>query len=720
MAEIEVPSFDYSAFYYPKILQALIAYKRANVPEFTDESDHEPLMHALKAFACVGHLNNVLLDVVANEFSLPTAKLPETVRNLLRLIDYEMSPATPSQTPVLFKLNQVLTASTEVVPVRGQVSTKRGNGDVPVIYFEALDGLTCPATDSFGAVYSATADETFEDHTSAANAGSSWSPWSGTAEAGACIYFGHAECLWDKLNFDVTGAASISDGVWEFYDGDSEDTNPDSVTDLGGGELRFDLTTLLGIENREGAIVRVTVLSTGNYEEVASTWNGSANVVTTGLISQTSASTDVEDYAVGTEWQEMIGVVDDTANLMQDGDVSYDLPQDGDRDWQKTTVNGFEGYFIRYRVIGISDPAGPSLGLTRMDTDGTNQYVIATVTQGRSVVGEVLGSSSGEESQVFETVNDYFISESEVVYVDSEEWTRVDNFLSSTSQDTHYVVKLTDDDKATITFGDGTNGKVPPIGQANLTIDYRHNAEEDGNVGASTITVDKTGLRFVSSLTNPEQAIGWAEAESASTESLERAKIAGPASIRTINVALGPDETEDLVEAYTDSNGSKLFERAVAIEEGYGPKTILIVVVPRGGGLATTAQLEELETYLNGDKTSDPVVSKKIIANQQAVAANYTQRAISFNATVEAPSAVTAQSVLNQLATLLQPGATKSDGVTWVWTMGGVVPAERIVHEIFNTDSRIRNVNVDIGDTQLGTRELPTMGTVVVSIVSSI
>ena len=63
---IEIPSFAFGSLRYAEILEALIQFKRQNVPEMTDESEFEPLIQLLRAFALVGHLNNVNLDILAN------------------------------------------------------------------------------------------------------------------------------------------------------------------------------------------------------------------------------------------------------------------------------------------------------------------------------------------------------------------------------------------------------------------------------------------------------------------------------------------------------------------------------------------------------------------------------------------------------------------------------------------------------------------------------
>src|SRR6478752_5685382 len=294
----EVPSFEFSAFYYPQLLEALLVYKRINVPELTDESDEEVSIQLLRAIALVGHLNN---DTIANESTLPTAQLPETVRNMLRLIDYELKPATPAATDIVYRLARPFTTPFQLVPAEGQVSTRR-DGAAPVIYFETLAGVSIDRTDQFGAVYLETVPNlTYVDRTAAANAGTALSY---NIPVGGAIYFGHASVMMDKVNFAITSPSPFTNGVWEFYDGDTSDTRPNGVV-LGFGELSFDLTTLLGANNRAGATVRIRFNTSTVFEDVISLWDGSKNVATTSLLGQSSPATVPADYTVGTNWQEL-------------------------------------------------------------------------------------------------------------------------------------------------------------------------------------------------------------------------------------------------------------------------------------------------------------------------------------------------------------------------------------------------------------------------------
>lgn len=716
---IEIPDFDFTAFYYPQILEALIEYKRRNVPELTDESEFEPFIQLLRAFALVGHLNNTLTDLVANESTLPTARLTETVRNMLRLIDYEMSPATPSQVELVYELSRVFATSVQIVPAGARAATQR-SGDDPVISFEANATLTINPTDELSAAYSEEGGvfinridplnlSDITDPTPALD----FSPWL-TPDVKDAMYFGHKDIMWDKLNLIIPGAASGITGVWEFYDGDWLKAAPDEVID-GGATLTVRINGLLGSTSRAGTMIRVTLNETGAYEEAESQWDGTYNFVVVGLLSQTTPSTIADDYSVGSDWTILDDVVDGTANLTGGGDVTYSIPQSVTKNWKQTDIQNVTAFWLRFRIVVVAGPTSPTLRYAGI-TNG-KQYVIRLCTQGISAQDNPLGSSTGLADQRFETSRDFFISGSQVVTVDAEEWTEVDNFLNSAPTDKHYVIELGENDRATVVFGSGNQGAIPAIGSNNIAITYRYGAENDGNVGPNTVTVDKQGLTFINSLFNPRQANGWQEADGHDEASLERVKIAGPNSLRTKEVALGPDDVEELTEAYTDAFGSRLFTRALAIEEGLGPKTIELVVVLQGGGQATTEQLDEIGTYFNGDKFANPPLPKRIVANQEVTAFNYTPRTIGIVATVT--TTVTAQQVINRLQQVVRPEALKADGVTWEWEFGGEVPRSRLIHEIFETDESTTKVvlTTPASDITLGPRELPVVGTVTLTIL---
>ena len=715
---VEIPNFEFASFFYADLLESLIQYKRLYVPELTDESEFEPLIQMLRAFALVGHLNNVNLDVVANESTLPTAQLVEQVRNMLQLIDYQLSPATPSQVDMVYRLAKVFTSSTEVVNDSALAATV-AEGDNPSIPFEADSAVTVSATNAFTKVLGEESS-TFTDYTTKANSPTTpaddWAPWV-TPAVGDAMYFCHDTAMWTTHGLTFTTPMSGITGRWEYCDGNFQKSQPDSITQV-GATLEFIIDGYIGTTNQQGLTVRVQLNSTGTYEDVDIVWTGSQNKVVTTLLGQSSPSTTPEDYTIGAEWEPFTNLVDGTSALTTDGEIEYDLPQTLLKNWTRQALEGTTGYWMRYRITTASTPVAPTIKQARMDQG--DQFVLRQSTQGLSQSDIPLGSSNGLPNQRFTTSQKNFINGTDVVRVSTVAWTRVDNFLESRATDKHYAIELGEDDTADLVFGDGVNGKIPAVGVNNVEADYRHGAQNNGNVGALTITVDKAGLTFIEEIYNPRPASGWAQAQGATASSLEQAKVLGPTSLRIREVGVSASDLIPLTQSYTDSSGASPYSRAQVFEEGYGPKTVELVVVTKGGGLATQAQLDALSLYFNGDKYASPPAAGKFVSNQEVTAVNYQQNIIDVVANVTAPATVLPEEVENALQAILQPEALKDDGVTYEWDFGGEVPRSRLSHEIFMSDNLITKVELTqpAADVVLTNRQLPVAGNITINIIN--
>src|SRR5690606_13017082 len=125
----------------------------------------------------------------------------------------------------------------------------------------------------------------------------------------------------------------------------------------------------------------------------------------------------------------------------------------------------------------------------------------------------------------------------------------------------------------------------------------------------------------------------------------------------------------------------------------FGPKTVELVVVAKGGGLASSGQLDELELFFNGDKYATPPVPAHFTANQKVTATNYTPKAIDVVAKVRGTN-VTAIQVENALRAVLDPEALAADGVTYEWDFGEAVSRSRLDHEIHKISTSIIDVEL--------------------------
>ena len=481
------------------------------------------------------------------------------------------------------------------------------------------------------------------------------------------------------------------------------------------------VNTYLGSENRQGTVITVRLNSTLESEDAVVYWDGAQNVIETGLIGQAVASLDIDDYTIGAEWEPLSGVtsssgVGDLYPGEDEEQLTWTLPQSTSQNWRKTTVQGIECFWVRFRWIE-APTSGPTLRYVRMNEG--KQYIMCPVTQGLTFTDSPLGSGNGTPNQSLESSKANYIDDgNDVLLVDGVQWTRVSDFLSSSPTDQHYVVELTGDrGKGLVRFGDGTTGAIPAVGVSNIIWTYRHGANVDGNVGANTITKDQGSLSLVNRVFNPRQGGGWSAEEGNTEQSLQRAKQLAARLNQSKGVAVSASDLPPLTIRYQDSEGSSPFVRAYATEEAYGPKTVGLVVMVAGGGQASSDQLLELATFFNGDATASPAIPSRIVANQRVTAVNFEPRSIDIDAIVYG-TGVTKQEIENALSTRFQPDAVDADG-NWIWSFADLVSVSKIDQEIHNVSPRVRTVtiNTPTQDVQLDANELPQIGSLNITVI---
>lgn len=526
-----------------------------------------------------------------------------------------------------------------------------------------------------------------------------FTPWSGAVVAGDMFFVAHKQAQWTRIDIDSTVlAAAPLAGVWEYYDGELSSFPPFAAPDIVSlpGQIVFNVNTLLGTASRAGALVRVTYLPTGASETVNSTFSGGVNKATTsGLLGQVTPSTNITDYAVTATWVPFANATDTSNSFQADGNARWDLPQTAERKWSQTEVNLVSANWARFRVI-TGAASGPTLDT--IDIDQGDQYLVRTVTQGETIGPQIIGSSTGVAFQEFVLPETPYLDDTEAIEVDEGgagtfiPYTRVDSFKNSGSTSRNYVREVDSVDKATIRFGDGINGKIPPAGVQNIRATYRIGGDVDGNVGIDTISINSDGVTGISDVTNPRPAENWRIKDGGNTSDLERVKRDGPAGLRTRDTASTADDVVRLAtKSFTDSDGAKPVVRALAEEERYGVKTIGLTVVGSGGATLTTSQLDQLEEYFNGDRFARPPVSGVLVTNHEVIASNYEPALISIVVSVIWPGG-NADSVRNQLLSYLTPLATESDGITYVWDFGDQVSASKLYQLIHDIDPKIRDV----------------------------
>lgn len=552
--------------------------------------------------------------------------------------------------------------------------------------------------------------------------------WSDDSFGENALYVCHNNLQWNRIQVTVSIVGADSVGVWEYFDDTYSREFPNSVTDQ-STKIKFIVNSLLTPDvfvswpDRTDAKIKVTYNPTGRSEQVASLYNGTDGnyIITKGLLGQTTIDTDARNYTIESDWNPLPNLSDTTSDLSTDGDITFVLPNSTTRAWAKTTINSIEGYWLRYRAIPASATTYPTINRVRIDQG--DLFFPFEVTQGTTITNEVLGSSNGQAGQEFITLNRPVFDDSFLIEVDEtgggtwEPYIDFVTLLLSSSTDRHYKQESDRDDRRKLTFGNNTNGKIPPIGTNNIRATYRIGGDLDGNVGANQITGNSAGIRFVSSVGNPRAAIGWTIKEGGDATSIEQAKEAGPASIRNQGKAVSPSDIARVaVSEYRTSDGSAIVARAYEIEEAYGPKTVGLVVVGQGGGFLTTEQLSDLQTWYNGDKYSVPPIEGTLLLNSELTSQNYDPKSVNVEYLVIAKG-VAPEQIENALAAFLDPLATKEDG-SFVHQFGGLVSTTFMDCAVKDVSTAITNVHriSPASDPTLGETQLPIAGTILVNV----
>jgi predicted phage baseplate assembly protein len=191
------------------------------------------------------------------------------------------------------------------------------------------------------------------------------------------------------------------------------------------------------------------------------------------------------------------------------------------------------------------------------------------------------------------------------------QWQEVDSFRDSTPDDRHYTI---DSVTGELTFGprirnsDGTErvyGTTPPRGSSLRFSRYRSGGGIVGNVGSGTLTVLKSSIPYIASVSNRLPAIGGLDAET-----IESAKERTPRLLRSRDRAVTAEDYEFLA---GQSSPQVARAKAIAVRSaGQGgaltPGTVELLIVPALDPSTTRSLeilqpppdlLEQVRTYLD-------------------------------------------------------------------------------------------------------------------------
>jgi hypothetical protein len=131
------------------------------------------------------------------------------------------------------------------------------------------------------------------------------------------------------------------------------------------------------------------------------------------------------------------------------------------------------------------------------------------------------------------------------VRVNRVRWDERPSLYEADDDDEVYAVRIDDDARAEVIFGDGARGARVPSGNANVTATYRSGIGPDGEVDAGTLTLLRTIPLGIRSTTNPVSA-GGAEGP----EQLSNARRNSPLTVVTFERIVSLADFEDYARTY--------------------------------------------------------------------------------------------------------------------------------------------------------------------------
>ena len=320
-------------------------------------------------------------------------------------------------------------------------------------------------------------------------------------------------------------------------------------------------------------------------------------------------------YWNGKDWLDATAS-DTTAALMVSGVVTLQAGKDV-MPWQQTTL-GRDLYWMR--ALWSAGEFGCRPDMTRL--------LLNTVmaTQTFTLENELLGSSNGKPSQTFRTarkpvLHDLHLEVKEPDMPGPEEltliraasgvdavtpisdaqgrvegvwvrWHEVENWLSSTHRDRHFVV---DRETGQIIFGDNIHGRMPPAGTNNVRLRrYQTGGGTAGNKPRGTIEQLRTTVPYVDKVINLEAAFGGQDLEDWGSLS-ER----GSRWLRHRDRAVTAEDYEDLAKlAAPIVARAKCYSSEDRVTDPLGKNTrrgmVSVVVVPRSADARPQPDLELL------------------------------------------------------------------------------------------------------------------------------
>ena len=173
-------------------------------------------------------------------------------------------------------------------------------------------------------------------------------------------------------------------------------------------------------------------------------------------------------------------------------------------------------------------------------------------------------------------------------------WKAIDDIFFA-SDDRYYEL---DNYSGDLKFGDGKNGKIPPIGNENIKVNYFTGGGSKGNVPVNEIKDLVSSIASIDKAYNPLPAEGGSDVETINNL-MER----GPKILKNRNRAITADDFEQITR-----DASQAVARVKCLPNfdkngEYTPGNVTILIIPQSNEIRPKMSLQlknQIEIYLNG------------------------------------------------------------------------------------------------------------------------
>jgi hypothetical protein len=223
------------------------------------------------------------------------------------------------------------------------------------------------------------------------------------------------------------------------------------------------------------------------------------------------------------------------------------------------------------------------------------------------------------------------------VRVDGVAWLEASSLSGLGPRDQAFTVRIEDDGKTNVIFGDGVMGARPSTGAENVVASYRSGVGPDGNVRAGTLTLLPARPLGIRGATNPLPASG-----AASPENLDDGRTNAPLTVLTLGRIVSLQDFEDFSRAFAGVGKAQ----ATRLWTGQSHVAHVSVGGAVGGPVDTAATLPNLIVAI--DSVRDPA--------HAVLVQSYSPRAFGVAAEVLVDARFVATDVLDACGRALRDG----------------------------------------------------------------